>query len=102
MQPYEIFNAAFMWRNCNDMRPWLIVQLRPNGLLGCLPISSECYQGSCFPLPKSHPDFPATGLTKSCYITDDHIYDLSVEAFRNRRGELRGELLKEFREFSGL
>jgi hypothetical protein len=102
MQPFQIYNATFAWNGCQDMRPWLIIDLRPSGLVGCLPISSHCYSGSCFPLDRNDPDFRATGLNKSCYLHDDRIYDLSFNCFGKYRGELSGDLLARFRDYSGL
>jgi hypothetical protein len=102
MQPFEIYNATFSWRGCDDTRPWLIIDVRSNGSYGCFPIASECYEGSCFPLSKSHPDFAATGLKKDCHILDARIYDLPASSFERRRGALVGELLGEFRRFSGV
>ena len=102
MQPFDIFNAVFLWHGCADMRPWLIVDLRPNGIVGCFPIASQSYGSSSFFLDSAEPDFPATGLKKSCHIHDDHLYDIPVANFRNQRGVLTGELLKAFREYAGV
>jgi hypothetical protein len=102
MQPFEIFNAVVTWNNCTDMRPWLIVELRDNSVLGCFPISSACYAGDCFWLDASHPDFPKTGLSKSSYVHDQYIVEVELHQFKNRRGELIGALLDEFLAFAGL
>jgi hypothetical protein len=102
MQVWEIYNAIEPWHGCADMRPWLVVEVRPFGLYGCFPFSSECYGGSCFEISHSHPDFAATGLTKSCFIQDSHIIELSSQRFSRRRGALTGRLLADFRAFSGL
>ena len=53
-------------------------------------------------MAQEHPDFLSTGLTKSCYILDDHFFELDVEQFRRRRGMLVGELLSDFRAFAGV
>ena len=102
MNQFEIYDATQQFKGCADRRPWLIVDIRPNGIFGCFPIASECYQDSCFPIDASHADFPATGLKKSCHIIDSHIYDIPQSAFHRRRGQLEGEMLTEFREFSGI
>jgi len=102
MEIYEIYQVEFRWGNCDDARPWLIVQIRPGDIFGCLPIASECYGGSCFPISRSHPDFPATGLTKDCHIHDSKLYDIPKANFLKRRGKLAGSLLAEFQDFSGL
>jgi len=103
MRPYEIYNAEFAWNGCVDMRPWVIVEIKGGGkFFGCFPIASQCYQGGCFLIESSHPDFPATGLTKTCNVHDSHIIELPLSAFRKRRGALVGELLKEFRKHTGI
>jgi hypothetical protein len=102
MQPYEIFNATYNWKNCTDMRPWLIVELRANGIIGCFPISGECYDGNCFWIDPTHPDFSATGLAKGSCVHDQYIVELSVNQFQSRRGELVGKLLDEFPDYAGL
>ena len=84
------------------MRPWLIIERRVNGVFGCFPISGQCYDGSCFEIVSSHADFAATGLKKSCFIHDSHIFELPGDVFATRRGRLAGVLLAEFRDFSGL
>ena len=93
MQPYEIFYATRRWRNCSDPRPWVIVELRPNQLIGCFPISGECYDGQCFFISRDHPDFAATGLAKDSYIHDQFILELRTHEFLARKGELTGDLL---------
>jgi hypothetical protein len=101
MGPFEIFNAVRTWKNCPDMRPWLIVDVRANGVFGCFPISGECYEGGCFVIGSNHPDFPATGLTKTSYVDDQKIVELGIGEFKKRRGQLVNELLREFRAFAG-
>jgi hypothetical protein len=84
------------------MRPWLIVDERGPDIFGCFPIASESYGDSGFPLNKSRPDFRATGFEKDCYVIDSKLYDLPRSAFCKKRGELVGELLADFRKFSGV
>jgi hypothetical protein len=102
MQPFDIFNATFPWNGCNDTRPWLVIEVRPDGLVDCFPISSQCYHTDCFSLDQGHDDFAATGLTKNCYIHDTHIMSIPAADFGKRRGALAGELLNEFKEYSGI
>jgi hypothetical protein len=101
MQPFEIFYAAQSWKNCEDERPWLIIDLRPNNIFGCFPISGECYGGQCFFISSSHPDFAATGLAKSSNVDDRYIIELGLGQFRRRLGGLTGELLREFKDYAG-
>ena len=102
MRPFEIYNATVAWRNCADMRPWLIVDCRPGDIFGCFPFSGQCYDGNCFEVPASHVNFAATGLTKSCFILDSHIIEIPISAFSRRRGELAGALLSDFRKYAGI
>ncbi len=102
MRPYEIYYARVVWNGCDDERPWVIVELRPNKKFGCFPISGQCYSGSCFPIDASHTDFAATGLTKSCFVHDDWIIELDASAFSRLKGELTGQLLDDFLAFTGL
>ena len=102
MRPYEIYFAKVTWKGCPDERPWVIVEQLPNDLFGCFPISGSCYGESCFPVDESHPDFAATGLTKTSYIHDASVIDLHVSRFNRRKGELTNELLADFLDFTGL
>src|SRR5689334_20308273 len=102
MQRFDIRNAEVTWNGCADMRPWLIVELRSAELVGCFPVASQCYDGTCFPIDSDHPDFAATGLTKSCFIHDTHIIEVSIARIARHRGCLQGQLLADFMEFSGL
>ncbi len=40
MDVYEIYNATHRFKNCDDTRPWLIVEIRSDNCYGCLPIAS--------------------------------------------------------------
>ena len=102
MQRFEIYNAEVQWNGCADMRPWLIVEVRANGVLGAFPIASQCYSGNCFPIESDGPGFAATGLSKSCFIHDTHIIELDASRIGRYRGRLEGQLLADFLEFSGL
>lgn len=102
MRPFEIYFAQVPWKGCLDERPWLIVEVLPGGALGAFPISSQSYGDSCFPLDATHPDFPATGLARSCFVHDGSIIELRPEWLRRRKGELTGALLAEFRRYSGV
>jgi len=62
MQPFDIFTAEFLWKGCNDMRPWLVVEHAPTGGINCFPISGQDYGQHAFRLDQSDPDFSATGL----------------------------------------
>lgn len=102
MRPFEIHNARQRFNDCDDVRPWLIIEVRAHDTYGCFPIASEHYGDPYFSIDAEHPDFPATGLTKSCHVLDRRIYELNKAQFLRRRGELTGDLLAAFREYAGV
>jgi hypothetical protein len=102
MERFEIYSASQVFKGCSDDRPWIIVDLRPNGVYGCFPIAGEDYGDPSFFIDAQDPDFAATGLTKSCHILDKSIFELKAEQFKRYRGRLENKLLAEFREYSGL
>jgi hypothetical protein len=102
MQPFEIYLVKHPWNNCEDARPWLVIDLRQGLMVGCFPIATDCYGGSCFFISSSHPDFAATGLDHDSNIHDSHILDVPWGSFIKKRGELVGQLLADFRLFSGI
>lgn len=103
MNPFDIYNARIFWGNCPDMRPWLIVEALPDDLFHCFPIASEKYRSrQCFFLHDEHPDFRFTGLTKSCYIHHEVFVAIRRDRLSRRRGDLRGNLLQEFKFFADL
>lgn len=99
---FEIHYAQVIWGGCADERPWLLVKDLGGGAFGCFPISGQCYGESCFFLDFGHADFSSTGLTKSCYIHDSSIIRVEASQFRRFKGALSKQLLKEFRDFSGM
>ena len=102
MRPYDIYFGRVTWGGCPDERPWLIVADYDDGFFGCFPISGNCYSGSCFPIDAAHPDFPRTGLTKSCFVHDSWIIRVDGSCLVRRKGELQNQLLRDFLAFSGL
>jgi hypothetical protein len=102
MQPFDIFFAEFQWKGCNDRRPWLIVELITDGCFDCFPISGQDYGGTAFGLDQTHPDFAATGLSKSCFIHDERFYRLTSACLKRRKGVLTGQLLTLFLKHAGL
>ena len=102
MQPFDIAYATFTWKNCDDMRPWLVVECTPDGSCNCFPISGQDYGGDAFKVDQGDPDFPATGLTKTCYIHDQRFYAVSITAFGKCKGVLTGQLLTRFLAHAGL
>lgn len=103
MDIFEIHLMQHPWNGCDDPRPWLIVDFPDSdNVIGCFPISSECYSGNCFYVAETHQDFAATGLDHSSNITDTHIIGVPGNSVIKFVGELNGDLLREFRAYSGL
>ena len=104
MQLFEVYNAKYTWMNCDDTRPWIVVDMSiaQDGLIGCFPLSGQCYYGDCFLVEQRHDDFPYTGLSKSCYVHDQRVLDLPFECFSLKRGDFRNNLLLDFRRYSGI
>lgn len=102
MLPYDIYEAKYSFNECEDSRPWLIVDERKGELWGCFPISGQCYVGPSFPINCEHESFSETGLRKNCFILDESIYTLNKSHFGKHRGRLAGTLLESFLDYSGL
>jgi hypothetical protein len=101
MQPFEIWLAKYRWHGCDDERPWLLVRPSPGGY-ECFPISTKSYGDPVFPLETNDPDFAATGLRSASFIHDFRMESVPTSAFIKRWGELQGELLRRFRDSSGV
>jgi hypothetical protein len=99
MVPFDIYRAEVPWGGQTYARPWLIVELRPNGKVGCFPIASECYGNRCFFIDQAHEDFRHTGLTKSCYALIGCLIDIDAARFRagTRKGCMCNNMLGIFR-----
>ena len=68
----------------------------------CCGIASRDDKGEAFELNELDPDFAATGLAHTSYVYDgDPLCRIAIEKLGTRKGELRGEFLKKFREESG-
>jgi hypothetical protein len=103
MECFDIYRAKFTWRGETKPRPWLLVREAPFNAWKCFAISSADYDSQPFELDERDPDFPATGLDHTSYIYDaDPLHELPPEVFMKRLGCLSGELLKKFRESSGV
>ena len=69
-----IWTASVEWNDCPDVRPWLLLDDRGNGVHGCFPISTQDYRGLAFLLSHDDADFEATGLDRECYVHWDRIF----------------------------
>ena len=98
-RPLEIYQVKATWGHSDDPRPCLILDPPRGGLVTVALISAakDMYDRSLhFWIDKDHPDFPQTGLAKSCYVAGDMFRDTNVENLLRRRGSLVGELKEAF------
>lgn len=102
MRPFDIYLAHFRWKTSDDRRPWLLVRPAGGGAWSCFPISTKDYDGTAFPVEADDADFPTTGLRATSYINDFRMIDVPASALVQRWGELSGDLLRRFRESSGV
>lgn len=99
---FEVWLAQYPWKSSMDARPWVVVETTYPGVYGCFPISGQRYGEPCFEIPRGHPEFAATGLTKTSYVYDGSIIELGASHFLKKKGRMSGSLLMEFLEYSGL
>lgn len=106
---YELYVARIRFRRSVDVRPWVVIDdpvpdpKRAGSLLVTLaPVSSQLdlKTPEDFAIDPSSPDFPATGLRRPSYVVA-YPARVSVETLERKIGELRGNLLAEFRGWSG-
>lgn len=101
MEAYDIYDATHVFNDCEDRRPWLLIEYRyPNWM--CFPFASQDYRDEGFEVSMDHPNFTDTGLRKDCHILDARFFELTLEEFDRRRGMLTGALLQEFRTHAGI
>jgi len=102
MRPFEIHYARFEWKGCLDERPWLLVQRFGASFWDCFPISGRLYSDYSFEIRADDPEFADTGLTKSCFLFYEHLYQVPDASIRRHKGRLTGDLLHRFRAVSGV
>ena len=81
-------------------RPGIVDRILPDGSALVYLLSTKLYSdlGQTFRISSTHPNFPATGLAVTSYT----IYpakQIKKEDFKSKRGELVGELAKEFQDW---
>ena len=99
-QPYEIYYCDKYLGKAKYERPYLVVDVRPDNVFGCYPISESDYDfKKVFQLDESHADFSETNLSKSCNILRDYIVEIHIDDFLRYKGKLTGRLLETFKVF---
>ena len=92
-KPLEIYQIRARWGRSTDPRPCIVLDPPIGDTVTIALISGEMdlYDRSMhFLIQKEHPDFPATGLKKTCYIAGDMIRDTKTANLLHKRGELEG------------
>ena len=101
--PLEIYQVQLPYRLCNDFRPAIVIEPPHGGKVVVALISAEMdlYRGPAihFLVDATHPDFPKTGLKKTCYIAGDEIVNANLERLGRKRGILSGELALKFNKW---
>jgi hypothetical protein len=86
-----------------DVRPCVVLSLLTNGKFEVASISAALdLRGASwqhFAIPSEHPDFPATGLTKSCYVLGYSLGTVRPSQLIKRKGKLQGQLAKAFQDW---
>ena len=99
--PLEIWQVVgFPVGNSVDVRPCVVLSVLPDGDINVAPLSANlALRGPSwkhFGIDSEHPDFPATGLTKSCYVLTDYMGPVERRQLMKRRGKLQGEIARAF------
>lgn len=80
-------------------RPCVILEVMKD-LVTVLPLSSamDLYNPeNDFIIQNTHPDFEATGLIRTSYISGQYAFDIPIsDLSKKRRGYIKGEMAKEF------
>jgi mRNA-degrading endonuclease toxin of MazEF toxin-antitoxin module len=103
----EIYRAKFVWRECTDPRPCVIVDMPADGVVAVVSLSSrveDYYRGppDHFRICREDADFKATGLPYTSFADASEMRDMDVADLLKRKGCLRGDLARRFFEWIGL
>ena len=103
-QPKDIYMIQVTVGYSTYPRPCMIIEVMKN-LVTVAPLSSamDLYNLTTdFIIESTHPNFNATGLKRTSYISGQHFFDIPIsDLSKNRRGYLSGELGKAFDEWIG-
>jgi len=98
-QPKDIYMIQVMVGYSNYPRPCVIIDVMKD-FVTVLPLSSamDLYNpDSDFIIENTHPDFGATGLIRTSYISCQYAFDIPIsDLSKKRRGYLKGKMAKAF------
>ena len=102
--PLEIWQVAgLVVGESEDTRPCIVLGVFKNGDAQVVPLSSHlALRGppwQHFMIEAEHPDFPAAGLKKPCYVLGNCLRTVDRRQLLTRRGRLEGDLAKAFQEW---
>lgn len=103
MQRKEIYLASIHYRYANYNRPCVILETLPNRhLVGMISSSMDLYKENYdFLIRSNHPDFPATGLKRTCYVMRVVFPEIEDSQIVEKWGVLTGDLAKDFEDWIG-
>jgi len=104
-EPLEIYTAKMRLRECQDLRPCVIIYVGAGRSVEVLPVSGQLQMKDdylSFGIEKDHPDFFATGLTRTSYVVDGGMQMLQTDDLMKRLGHLEGDLARDFKKWFGL
>ena len=104
VSPLDLFRTIVRLRASGDQRPCIVLSEPRNGRVLLAPLSSalDLYSPTLhFLIRDDHPDFKATGLTKTSYVIGNELRDSPVELLGDHLGRFEGELAGEFKKWIG-
>lgn len=104
VNPKDLHIVQIKLRLSIDKRPCVIVEPPIGNRVKIAVISSamDLYNRTTdFLIDSSHQDFPATGLTRTCYITGNFVEAPISRLSKNAIGRLEGNLERQFDKWFG-
>jgi hypothetical protein len=98
--PYDLYLGRIAFNDSNDRRPLIVLstfagdRVRVAMLSGNLDLFEPARD---FLIEKGHPNFTATGLTRTSYVFGDYGAEVGLASLERRKGRIEGLLLDEFR-----
>ena len=96
-QRHDVYLIKWRLRKSFDHRPCIVLDVdKDSNTCVILVSSSDLHKSGDFKISADHPDFHATGLTKTSYALGDQIHEVPISQLVVRRGALQGDLMREF------
>lgn len=104
VKPKDLYIVQIHLRLSTDKRPCVIVEPPIGNRVKIAVISSamDLYNRTTdLLIDSNHPDFPATGLTRTCYITGNFVEAPISRLSKNAIGRLEGDFEVQFDKWFG-